>query len=391
MTNINKLEVIIETKELVRALSFANSVVEKRNVLSELAHIKLSAKNGKLEIVSTDMDLTLLQLVGAEIVSEGEVIVAAALLVDIAKKIPSAKITFKERPDYNQLEVLGENCNFVLVTLPVGQFPAIEKSELNQVLKIPCKDLARLIDHTLFSASNEETRYNLTGIYLHIKDNKLIAATTDGHRLSVATTLLAENAPESESFSLILPRKTSTELQKLVKDSRNIQSQIEIFLGLNKIKFICNDIVLISKLIDGTFPDYTTFIPEITGAKLSIKADLLCDSIERAAIVTGEKFKTVKIKLTDNAVEFTASGEAKGNAHEELSYNDEKSKLCIVEKSSGEDIEIGFNPKYLTDILNAIKSNVQIVELGFNDEYSPATITTSDEIRDIFVVMPVKI
>lgn len=381
----NKLNIVIETKELAHALNFANSIVEKRNVISELSNIKLSAKDNLLEIIATDMDLALSQNLGAQVINEGITTVSTSLLSDIIRKIIDKEIRLKQAEGSEELEIIGKNCHFRLLTLPAEQFPLIEEVNADAILKIPCKNFARLIDYTHFSMSNEETRYNLNGIYLHIKNKEFFAAATDGHRLSMASVPLDE---EIKEFGVILPRKTVQEIMKVVKDSRNINSDIEISLGINKIKFECNNINMVSKLIDGVFPEYNAFIPLSNQNKLNINTKIFADAIERVATVTIDKFRAIKMSLNKEGIEITASGEARGAAKERLIASKEEEILCNYEGDN--ELIIGFNPKYILDVLHAINKNPNI-EFYFNDSFSPTLIKINSNSSENFVIMPVKV
>lgn len=383
MTNKNNLEIMVQTKDLLRALSFAGSIVEKRNVLSELNNIKLSAKGNSLEIGATDMDLYLNQDIGTEVVSEGETTVSTQTLFDIVRKISDAEIRLKQIKDSDKLEITGRNCRFELLTLPVTQFPAMKDVEAEAVVDISCKEFARIIEYTNFAMSTEETRYNLNGIHLHVKGRNFSGAATDGHRLSVASTDLAQ---EYKEFGVIVPRKTVGELLKIVKDTKNIQSDLQIFLSSNKVKFKCNNLILISKLIDGTFPEYSSFIPKDNEHKLTVSTKLFANAIDRVATVTVDKFRAVKIHIDDKALEITASGEAKGAASESLLFSDDAENFCSF---SGSGVSIGFNPKYISDVLGALEGAK--VDIYFKDAFSPVLIKTAESSEDSFVVMPVKV
>ncbi|MGI4775855.1 MAG: DNA polymerase III subunit beta [Janthinobacterium lividum] len=380
----SKLDIIIETKELAHALTFANSVVERRNIISELSNIKLSVENNFLEIIATDMDIMLSQKIGANILSNGKITVSTILLTEIAKKIPDKEIKLRESAISEELEVIGKNCDFRLLTLPVAQFPSMENIDTEASLKISCRELSRIIEHTQFAISLEESRYHLNGIYLHAEDNKFIAASTDGHRLSVSYISLDSNTKE---FGVILPRKTVAEISKIIKDSKNIRSEIEIFLGINKVKFVCNNIIMISKLIDGTFPEYKAFVPTNNANKFMVNSKYLQEAIERVATVTADKFRAIKICLNKDETQITASGEAKGAAKEVLNYSQDKNCFCSYQGE--ENIMVGFNPKYLLDVLSVLKN--EIVEFYFNDSSSPVLIKVADRHNDSFVIMPVKV
>lgn len=381
--NKNNLEIIIETKDLAHALGFATSVVEKRNVMTELSNIKLVAKSGILEIGATDMDLYLNQHIGAEVISEGETTVSTQTISDIIRKIPDSQVKLKQLADSDKLEIIGSNYHFELLTLPVMQFPAMEDIDSASSLKLSCEDFSRVIEYTNFAMSTEETRYNLNGIYMHVMDREFSGVATDGHRLSIASIVL-EN--KSEEFGVIVPRKTVSELLKIVKDAKNIQSEVEIFLSTNKIKFKCNNLVLISKLIDGTFPEYSSFIPTENQSKLTVNTKLLAGAIDRVATVTVDKFRAIKMSIASSAMEITASGEAKGAASENLSFSEEKDNHCMF---LGSDVSIGFNPKYISDVLSAL--NEDQVDIYFKDAFSPVLIKTTENPKDSFVVMPVKV
>ncbi|GAB4162758.1 MAG: DNA polymerase III subunit beta [Rickettsiaceae bacterium] len=379
---VYNLQLTVNTKDLSHALNFANSVVEKRNVKEELSNIKLTAKSGILEIGATDMDLYLNQEIGAEVISVGETTVSTQTLSEIVRKIPDSEIKITQLANSDKLEISGSGCRFELLTLPATQFPAMEDIDSVSSLKMTCAELARIIEYTNFSMSTEETRYNLNGVYMHVKDKEFYGVSTDGHRLSVANVALGKT---SEEFGVIVPRKTINELLKVLKDPRNIQSEVEISLSTTKIKFKCNNFVLISKLIDGTFPEYSSFIPADNESKLTISTKLLADAIDRVATITIEKFRIVKLLVDDKNLEIIASGEAKGAASEVLGRSEDENKFCNY---SGPDVSIGFNSRYLSDVLFAIHE--PLAEIYFKDSFSPILIKPSTESKDCFVVMPVK-
>ncbi len=382
----NNLKLIVETKTLTHALAFANSIVEKRNVIPELSHIKLSSNNGKLQLITTNMEIYLRQKVAAQIITEGAIMVSAKILNDIIKKISDNDIMLSVSKD--QLEILGKNCAFNLLTLPADQFPILDDINVEATFKIASCDFIKMIEGTLFSVSVDETRYNLNGVYFHVKDEECCMASTDGHRLSVSTVHTASNTSE---FGVILPKKTLEEIIKILRDPQNIQLKIKIFLSINRIKFVCNDIMMVSKLIDGTFPDYQGFIPAINNYKLTINTKLLADVIDRVATITVDKFQAIKLILSKKSLEVTAYGEARGVAKEIIPYSLNESNLCVFDHT--DTLSIGFNPKYLTDALNAVLNSTKAnkVKLYFLDASSPVLLKTSQNPKDIFVIMPVRV
>ncbi|WP_375358912.1 DNA polymerase III subunit beta [Candidatus Tisiphia endosymbiont of Neophilaenus lineatus] len=386
--NNNNLKTIVETKTLTHALAFANSVVEKRNVIAELSHVKLSSKDGKLELITTNMEIYLSQKVAAQVISEGEIMVSTKTLNDIIRKISDNDVTLSVSNETDQLEILGKHCAFNLLTLHANQFPALDDINVEATLKISCSDFVKMIDGTLFSVSVDETRYNLNGVYFYVKDEECCMASTDGHRLSVSVVKIANNASE---FGVILPKKTLEEIVKILKDPKNIQLETEIFLSVNRIKFVCNDIIMVSKLIDGTFPDYQAFIPVENNYKLTINTKLLADAIDRVATITIDKFQAIKLILSKDLLEITASGETRGVAKECIPCSLDESNLCIFDHE--DTLSIGFNPKYLTDALSAVLSATKAnqVELYFLNASSPMLLKTLQNPKDVFVIMPVKV
>ena len=379
----NILEIIIQTKDLVHALSFASSVVEKRNVIQELSNIKLVSSGGMLEIGATDMDLYLNQNIGAEVISEGETTVSTQTLSDVVRKISDTEIRLKQIPDTDKLEIIASNCRFELLTLPAIKFPAMEDIDSKSSLKISCTDFARIIEYTNFAMSNEETRYNLNGIYMHVKNGEFAGVATDGHRLSIASTKINNN---SDEFGVIVPRKSISELLKIIKDIKYNKGDLQLFLSSTKIKFVCDNLVMISKLIDGIFPEYSSFIPEDNKNKLTINTKLLSGAIDRVATVTVDKFRAVKVSINNQGVIITASGEAKGAASETIKFSKEAVDFCYY---SGDDVSIGFNPKYISDILSALSEKQ--IDVYFKDAFSPILIKTPKNQNNNFVVMPVKV
>ena len=381
--NNNSLEITVQTKELAYVLNFATSVVEKRNVMSELSNVKLVAKNGILEIGATDLDLYLNQTIGAEIKKEGESTVSTQILSELVRKIPDKEIILKQDAGSEYLHIIGNSYKFDLLTLPAINFPQMEDLDAEVSLKVSCEEFARIVEYTSFAMSNEETRYNLNGIYLHIKNGEFSSAATDAHRFSIATSKVE---PNINDFGVIIPKKTVVELLKIAKDAKNIHSDISVTLGTNKIKFACNNLVLISKLIDGNFPEYETFIPTSNESKLIVNTKLLANAIDRVATITVDKFRAIKISLNDTQLTITATGEAKGAANENIKFSNDKESYCSF---SGNNITIGFNPKYIMDVLTTLKE--EQVHIYLNDASSPALIKTLENPKDSFVVMPVKV
>ena len=266
------LDIVVHTKDLIHILGLSTSVVEKRNVIPILSNLKLEVEGNKLIVTATDMDLSLQQNLTVQAKNHGSLTVPAQTFSEIIRKIPDPEISLRFITETEQLEISSKNCEFTLATLPVKDFPAMEDIGSSHHIHLESKMLAELLEHTKFAMSTEETRYNLNGIYLHIKSstpNMLSAAATDGHRLSSASVNLGKDLA---TFGVILPRKTVQELLKILKDPTLAEKPLDLQLGQNRVKFICENVTLISKLIDGSFPEYQSFIPENNPHKLTIKA-----------------------------------------------------------------------------------------------------------------------
>lgn len=385
MTDIEKnksyFEVILETKTFAKILGFASSVIEKRNVSVELNNIKLVSNANLLEVGATDMDLYLHQEINVQVISEGSTTVSTQTLLEVINKISDKQIKLKQLEN-NELEIKGLSCCFKLVTLPAYQFPDINDFAHDFGIKILCDDLARLVEYTSFAVSTEETRYNLNGIYMHVIGKSFCCAATDAHRLSSVSINIEE---EIKEFGVIIPSKTSIELLKILKNN-NSQSEVEIFVCRNKIKFKNNNFTLISKLIDATFPEYSCFIPKDNDKKLIINRRMFLDSIDRVSCITVEKFRAIKISINEKGLYITGSSDLKGFASEELQFSDDDNSYC---KFSGSKVSIGFNPSYVKEILRTL--NDKMIEVHLKDHSSPLIIKGRDSENENFVVMPLNI
>lgn len=375
-------EITIETKELIQSLSIASSIVEKRSSSSDNAAITLRADNNTLELTATDMDMYVKQNIGAQVKLEGKVSLGIKVLNDIVKKIPDKEFTMKLAN--NALQLIGKQFCFNLPIMQGEMLGLFNDDSANIAIDalLP-KDLINIIENTQYAMSSEETRYNLNGIYLHVKNKALYAAATDGHRLSVASFELKKDVQE---FGVIIPRKAVGEIVKIIKDPRNIYADVNLSLSANKIKITCNRIILISKLIDGNFPDYQNLIPEANENKLVINCKLFSEAVDRVAIVTLEKFRAVKFIFNELGLNILADSESRGTAEEKIPVSTDKDDYCQYQ---GNDLKIGFNPRYLADALSAIKS--EQAEIYFKDASLPVLITSAIYPSTKCIVMPVKI
>lgn len=371
------MKITIERAALLKSLGHVQSVVERRNTIPILSNVKLEAADGRLSLNATDMDLDIVETTEASIDQAGATTAPAHTLYDIVRKLPDGAEVQVEASGDGQMVLKSGRSRFQLSCLPTEDFPVLGSGELPHQFKLPALDLRALIDRTRFAISTEETRYYLNGIYLHVaeRDNTTVlrAVATDGHRLASAEVPLPEGAETMPG--VIIPRKTVGELRKLIDETVG-----DVFLGLSetKARFSVETIVLTSKLIDGTFPDYERVIPKDNNKKLEVDCKSFTDAVDRVSAISSEKSRAVKMTLADGVLTLSASSPEHGVAEEELEVS-----------YGGESLEIGFNSAYLMDITRQFESDT--AELSMNDAASPTVLREADDMSALFVLMPMRV
>ncbi len=378
----------VNKKSFLSALSLLQGVVEKKNIISILSNIKLLAKNGSLTLTATDMDLSICENIGADIRSEGEITVDCKLLSDIVRKMPDQDINLKYDHNNFQLVITSKNCTFNLPTISADEFPSLELSSSDAVsFDISSADLLKMLDYTKHSIANESNRYNLNGVCLHKSlyegADRFAAASTDAHRLSYVS--VESPLAVIKLNDILLPRKAVFELIKILKEhSRFDNPLVQISIGSTKAQFACANTILVSKLIDGIFPDYRIFIPEKTIGILKINRKLLTDIIDRVSTITSENFKAVEFHITGEAIEFSANGNSATKARELLEYSDLEDAKVSYE---GQNFTRGFNPSYLSDILSVVTSENIEIHFGYDDK-TPTMLKEENSDSAVFIIMP---
>ena len=375
------MKATIERATLLRCLSHVQSVVERRNTIPILSNVLIDADlGGAVRVMATDLDLQVVETMSASSVDQpGAITVSAHLLFDIARKLPEGSQVSLTTND-NRLEVKAGRSNFKLPTLPRDDFPVIVEGDLPTSFEIPARMLAELIDRTRFAISTEETRYYLNGIFLHVTDEDeplLKAAATDGHRLARFTLPRPEGAAGMPD--VIVPRKAVGELRKLLEEA--LDGNVLVDLSASKIRFTLGGeggVVLTSKLIDGTFPDYSRVIPTANDKLLKVDPKLFFSGVDRVATIATEKTRAVKIGLDNDRVTLSVTSPDNGTAAEELAA-----------EYRAEGLEIGFNANYLKDILGQIDSDT--VELHLADAGAPTLIRENEQARALYVLMPMRV
>ncbi|MEQ5786456.1 DNA polymerase III subunit beta [Erythrobacter sp. NFXS35] len=375
------MKATIERATLLRCLSHVQSVVERRNTIPILSNVLIDASDGgSVRVMATDLDLQVVETMSASSVDQpGAITVSAHLLFDIARKLPEGSQVSLTTND-NRLEVKAGRSNFKLPTLPRDDFPVIVEGDLPTSFEMPARLLAELIDRTRFAISTEETRYYLNGIFFHVTDEDeplLKAAATDGHRLARFTVPRPDGAAGMPD--VIVPRKAVGELRKLLDEA--LDGNVLIDLSASKIRFTFGGeggVVLTSKLIDGTFPDYSRVIPTGNDKLLKVDPKLFFSGVDRVATIATEKTRAVKIGLDNDRVTLSVTSPDNGTAAEEIAAD---------YKSEG--MEIGFNANYLKDILGQI--DAETVELHLADAGAPTLIRENEASRALYVLMPMRV
>ena len=371
------MKITIERSELIKSLGHVQSVVERRNTIPILSNVKIEAAEGRLTLNATDMDLDMVDSVGANVETPGAITVSAHTLYDIVRKLPEGSQVELNASGDGQMQLSAGRSRFTLSCLPTDEFPVLSGGELPHNFNVTAAELRSLIDRTKFAISTEETRYYLNGIYLHKADRDgvdvLRAVATDGHRLaSVEAPLPAgsENMP-----GVIVPRKAVTELRKLIDESGD---EVAISMSESKIRFSFDNAVLTSKLIDGTFPDYQRVIPSGNDKDMKVNCKLFSDAVDRVSAISSEKSRAIKLVLSSGLLALSASSPEHGSAEEEIEVTYE-----------GDSVEIGFNSAYLLDITRQIVGDTALVSLA--DGNSPTILREMDDASALYVIMPMRV
>lgn len=372
------MKFIIERAILLKTLSHVQSIVEKRNTIPVLSNVKIEALGDSISFKATDMDTEITEITDAKIIEQGATTAPAHMLYDIIRKLSDSsevELTFPD--EKGQLNIASGRSKFSLSTIAVEDFPVISGDELPINFTIAREELKDVIDRTQFAVSTEETRYYLNGLYIHAKTegqtNVLRVVATDGHRLACVESPLPNGAEKISG--VIVPRKTVAEVRKLLDDTK--AEVISIGLSENKIRFLLEDVILTSKLIDGTYPDYERVIPTDNDKILEIKVKDLSSAVDRVSVVA-ERTRAIKLITGKNHVVLTTSSPDLGSALEELEA-----------KYEHEALEVGYNFRYLLDILAEIKGDD--VKISFSDGSSPSVIHDTSDASAIYVLMPMRV
>ena len=371
------MQFVVKRDILLKSLNFVQGVVEKKNTLPILSNVLLQLKDNKLSIVATDLDIVFYnEISDVKIINEGSTTTSAAILYDILRKISSnSELNFDLKSE-NKLSLKSDSADFNLLCLPTDNFPSFADEFEGQEIAIDKNRFLKLLNKTRISISNDDTRHYLNGVFLHLTEahgrNFLTGVATDSHRLS-SSSLEIENT--NDFSSLILPRKTVFQLCSLLSetsDSLTMQS------SENKIKFTLGKIRLISKVIDGKFPDYKKVVPTTNDKILNVPSKEFINSIERVASVSLDRKEGVKLMIDKDNIQLSVNSANSGEGNEKIKadYNSES-------------LNISFNSKYLIDIASEIEN--KNLKMNLKDSTSPVLIEDASDKNSYYVIMPMKI
>ena len=367
------MKATIERATLLKSLSHVQSVVERRNTIPILSNVLIEAReDGSIRLMATDLDLQVDESVPANVATPGATTVSAHTLFDIVRKLPEGSQVELNAAE-GKMQLSAGRSRFNLSTLPRDDFPVIAEGELPTRFELPAATLRQIIDKTRFAISTEETRYYLMGIFLHVADDALKAAATDGHRLARVTVAKPDGADGMPD--VIVPRKCVAELRKLLDE---LEGTVEVSMSPTKIRFGLGSAVLTSKLIDGTFPDYNRVIPTGNDKLLKLDPKSFAQGVDRVSTIASEKTRAVKMTVDRDKVTLSVTSPESGTATEEIAAD-----------YGSDTIEIGFNARYLLDILGEIDGDT--VEVHLADAAAPTLLRENDKSQALYVLMPMRV
>ncbi|MHB2167483.1 DNA polymerase III subunit beta [Alsobacter sp. R-9] len=372
------MKVTIERSALLKSLGHVHRVVERRNTIPILSNVLIRAEAGELSLRATDLDLEVTESIAADVAHAGATTVPAHVLYDIVRKLPDgSQVSLEMTGDTAQILIRSGRSRFNLQALPESDFPDLAAGDMGHRFTLKATELKRLIEKTQFAISTEETRYYLNGIYLHTMDSNgrpvLRAVATDGHRLARVET----DAPPSAAGmpGVIVPRKAVAEIIKLVDDAGE---EVTVELSPTKIRLTLGAVVLTSKLIDGTFPDYQRVIPSGNDKHLTVDKGDFAAAVDRVSTISSERGRAVKMALADGRLTLSVTNPDSGSAVEELEVDYDAPA-----------IDIGFNARYLLDIAAQLEGDTALFRLA--DPGSPTLIQDREGASALYVLMPMRV
>jgi DNA polymerase-3 subunit beta len=368
------MKFVISRESLLKPLNLVAGVVERRQTLPILSNVMLVLEGKQLSITGTDLEVELVGRVDLEQApdSGGEITVPARKLADICKSLPDGSDILFSLED-QRLIIKSGRSRFILSSLSASDFPNVEEGPGNQGFSVKQGVLKRLIDRTSFAMAQQDVRYYLNGMLWEIRSGQLRLVATDGHRLAVCT--LPADIVTEDNLQVILPRKGVIELARLLM---NEDENVEIVIGTNHIRATTTEFTFTSKLVDGKFPDYDRVLPKSSTKAIFGSRDELRQAFTRTSILSNEKYRGVRLLLSDNSIQIVANNPEQEEAEETVSVD-----------YQGETLEIGFNVSYLLDVLGVLSGDQ--VKISLSDSNSSALLEESEESDSMYVVMPMRL
>jgi DNA polymerase-3 subunit beta len=366
------MKININRDTLLKPLSAVNGIVERRHTLPILSNLLLEGGNGTISLTATDLEMQISMSVESEVTEAFATTVSAKKLLDICRSLPDGSQIRLADQD-SRLQVSAGRSKFNLQTLPAADYPTMTRTPSAQLtLRMQQKVFRHLLRQVEFSMAQQDIRYYLNGLLLEVNGERLHVVGTDGHRLSYICTDLGQSFDKQE---IILPRKTVTELIKLLDD---VDDEVVIEISVNQANFTFSNIRLISKVIDGKFPDYNRVIPVGHQNRFGLNRLEVLQAMQRASILSNEKYRGIRMVLGANSLRLISSNSEQEEAEEELEI-----------AYAGDPLDVGFNVTYLIDVLNNVQS--EVVEFSFADANSSCLVTVPDNANYRYVVMPMRI
>lgn len=368
----------VEKKDLISLLGKTQNIVEKRNAMPILVNVLLEADNGRLRVYATDLEVSLTDDIPVQKDKKGKVAVSARSLFDIVKELSEGPITLTKKEN-NWLEIKQNKSVFNIVGISADEYPVFPSYSTEDFMKIDAVTLSDMIEKTIYSVSTDETRYHLNGVYLEIQNDggktsyRMVA--TDGHRLSLVDRSIDSKTKAAPTQGVIIPRKGLYEIRKLLD---SVTGQFEMAIEGSQLIVRHGATVLMVRLIEGKYPNYQQLIPQNLNRHAMVKREVLLSSLKRVSLLSNQKYKGVTLNLSEGRLEITSNNPELGDAKEEIDV-----------RYKGADLKIGFNARYILDVLNSFDD--EEVDMELNDQLSPGLMRPHNDPSYTCVVMPMRI
>lgn len=367
------MKISVTRDTLIKPVQAATSIVDKRHTMAILANVKLTAKDGLLQLCATDLEIEIIAQIPVNIEQPGEITVPARKLLDICRSLPdSAEIELSV--DGGQVILKSGRSRFSLSSLSTHDFPSIDSKLDDESIKVAQSALHRLLKRTYFAMAQQDVRYFLNGLLIEMSDTYLRTVATNGHRLAMTTVNMAI-ALAGGKRQVIVPRKAVTELIRLLEDS---DDQVEVTFGTGHIRVALPNYIFTSKLIDGRYPDYNRVIPTENKNIMKVSRESMKQTLTRTAILSNEKYQGIRVQVASNLVTLSANNPEQEEAKDELDVD-----------YQGSDMEIGFNVNYLIDALSAMEKDQ--ITISLNGATGSAVLRDGSDSDSVYVVMPIRL